>query len=422
MTNKTAFIVQGNGTAEEVINTGSSWKVFNSGLLAQLAQATGGTLALVGRNSNADLLRLTPEWELTYIVDFERTDADFDDRISAIDVSVSRGGAKVRASRRWAVGSIDLPAAIASNAAPLPPVTMSAPTGFGATSHAEPIDVLRTSPRRQVPITDPQLATVLAKASDYVSSYMKTLPNVVSEESYEQRSEQSRSGRSQNLDTIVRRTRADFLMVVAPGVSGWMPFRDVFEVDGKKVRDREDRLQKMFLSTSAQDDLVRDARRLTEESARYNVGSVGRTTNVPTMALAFLTKERVGGLNARRAGDEQIDGLTAWRVDFDEWASPTIMRTSNRSDLPATGTFWIDPLTGRVLRTVLRTSTAGFRSETSVLFRQSETLGFWMPAEMKESYENGTETIKGKATYTNFRRFQVNTDQELKDSKKVPIP
>ena len=43
---------------------------------------------------------------------------------------------------------------------------------------------------------------------------------------------------------------SDFLLVQVPG-EGWLPFRDVFERDGKQVRDRQERLAALFLKGSS---------------------------------------------------------------------------------------------------------------------------------------------------------------------------
>ena len=40
---------------------------------------------------------------------------------------------------------------------------------------------------------------------------------------------------------------SDVLIVQVPGTAEWVPFRDVFTIDGKPVRDREERLTKLFL-------------------------------------------------------------------------------------------------------------------------------------------------------------------------------
>jgi hypothetical protein len=47
------------------------------------------------------------------------------------------------------------------------------------------------------------------------------------------------------------------------------------------------------------------------------------------------------------------------------------------------------------------------------------TIGLWVPAEMKETYQQQRGTtwftsLDGRATYANFRRFQVTTEEKIK--------
>ena len=47
-----------------------------------------------------------------------------------------------------------------------------------------------------------------------------------------------------------RALRSDFLLVKSPETDALVPFRDVIEVDGVQVRDREARLAKLFLNAT----------------------------------------------------------------------------------------------------------------------------------------------------------------------------
>jgi hypothetical protein len=120
------------------------------------------------------------------------------------------------------------------------------------------------------------------------------------------------------------------------------------------------------------------------------------------------------GPGPAKASDEMVDGVRAVRVAFEERASPTLIRTTTKADLPASGAFWIDALSGRVLRTLLRTTQGAARTESTVTYRRSDTVGFWLPAEMRESYSNGAEQVACKAVYTNYRRFSVSTEEVIK--------
>jgi hypothetical protein len=64
-----------------------------------------------------------------------------------------------------------------------------------------------------------------------------------------------------------------------------LPFRDVFERDGKQVRDRQERLAALFLKGSSRS-AFEQARAIMDEGARYNIGNVARNINMPTLAAA----------------------------------------------------------------------------------------------------------------------------------------
>src|SRR3954449_11755606 len=136
----------------------------------------------------------------------------------------------------------------------------------------------------------PDLDAVLDKAGDYVTAYERTFVGVVAEESYRQeirgagRTDQrgfAVEGRSERRDL-----KSDVLLVRAPAGDRWIQFRDVFEVDGKAVRDRDERLTKLFLQPSA--DRLRQEEDIAAASARYNIGAVNRTVNLPVLALDVL--------------------------------------------------------------------------------------------------------------------------------------
>ena len=59
----------------------------------------------------------------------------------------------------------------------------------------------------------------------------------------------------------------------------------------------------------------------------------------------------------------------------------------------------------------LTASTGRLRAEFDVTFSEQPKLGLWLPSVMTESYtmERNVRAIEGRATYSNFRRFQVDT-------------
>lgn len=84
------------------------------------------------------------------------------------------------------------------------------------------------------------LEALLDRAGRYTLVFVDKFSNVVAEERYVQRSSSSQGARR-------RVITSDFLLVRPSEATSYMPFRDVFEVDGVQVRDREQRLEKLFL-------------------------------------------------------------------------------------------------------------------------------------------------------------------------------
>jgi hypothetical protein len=259
---------------------------------------------------------------------------------------------------------------------------------------------------------EPALDRVIERAVLYVESFERDFAAVVAEEQLDQRA--STSG-----PDTVRRTRSDLVLVRVPSREEWLPFRDVFEVNGRAVRDRNDRLQKLFVdaATSA----LTDAARMTRESSRYNIGSIIRTINVPTFALMLLRPGYLRRFEFRKRSDEMIRDVMAWRLEFVERGRPTVVRTLRGEDVPLEGSLWIEPLSGRVVKTLVKSigtpdpgqpiPPAGGRDTLMwvvVTYEPNETLGLWVPERMSEwARAENLAVVSSTATYVNFRRFEV---------------
>jgi len=252
---------------------------------------------------------------------------------------------------------------------------------------------------------------VLLKASDYVAGYVKALSSVVSEERYEQ--VLTRKGDSFTAGRTVSRTLlSDYLLVVVAGTGEWMPFRDVYSVDGVPIRDRSDRLLKLFVE--APPGAYRQALRIRDESSRYNLGSDVRDTNVPTFALQILTPEWRGGFAFALKGQERVGEPDATVVEYRETGTPTLVVGRANQNVPSRGRFWLDPADGRILRTVFETESSGVVNRIEARYHYEPKLELLVPGEMIERRHGGLETVEGRATYSNFRRFRVDTSMEIK--------
>ena len=288
----------------------------------------------------------------------------------------------------------------------------------------------------------PPLADLVARASQYVAEYERQFSLLVAEEHYQQqtRARDANAGGGGFLSRSnpggggfsgprsreqTRTLKSDYLLVQLEGGGGWLPFRDVFEVDGRKVRDREDRLTALFLKPSASS--FERAARIVQDSTRHNIGSVNRTINIPTLALLFLLPDIRPRFRFTIDGEEVVGARRTVKVAYEEVQRPTLIKTTPpgrkmdqpgglTEDLPVRGTFWIDPADGVILKTQLIAADAFLKSQTVVTFRTEPGLAVLVPNQMEEIYSaaNDDLDITGTATYTNYRRFQVNTDENVK--------
>src|SRR5262249_12112966 len=120
----------------------------------------------------------------------------------------------------------------------------------------------------------------------YATSFRSHLSNIVAEERYVQDVNYRNLPPNRFAMDTHRELRSDILLVQPNGSDQYVEFRDVFEVDGRPVRDRQDRLTALFLHPSASSGARID--QINRESARYNIGNIERTINTPTLPLQFL--------------------------------------------------------------------------------------------------------------------------------------
>jgi hypothetical protein len=279
----------------------------------------------------------------------------------------------------------------------------------------------------------PKAADILKKAGEYLAEYEKQFSAVVSEEHYEQ----TTTRRSGVLSNARKRQLKSDVVLITSSQTSWLAFRDVFEVDGKPVRDRDERLQKLFLETPNQ--AIVNAQRIMAESARYNIGSLQRNVNVPTMALIFLRADNQRRSTFTMGGTDRIKGVETREFSFKETASPTVIRSGatppppppsgaavawssggqvsvGAQDLFATGKFWIEAATGRVVKSEIQVKGTISTTKITVTYGPAPKLTIWAPIEMEESYKlvMNNETISGDAKYSNFRQFKVTVSENIK--------
>lgn len=245
--------------------------------------------------------------------------------------------------------------------------------------------------------TNVSIETILELAADYLEAYSRQFSSVVSEEAYAQ---MATTGKIKTFRTL----RSDVMLVNA-GEVGWLNFRDVFEVDGRSVRDRDDRILQLFLHPS--EAAIQQATKILDEGARFNIGPIKRTINVPTMALPFLRRQNQPRSAFYLDDDTSVNGVRTHSVRFSEQVMPRMIHTSDNS--PTGGQFWIETSTGRVVKTELVLDSDDAHGVITVTYAPQPGLnGLWVPIRMEERYSVGAaRSIDCTAIYSRFRQFNV---------------
>jgi hypothetical protein len=265
---------------------------------------------------------------------------------------------------------------------------------------------------------EPLLTAVLRRATAYVDELHEQMSGMVAEERYEQR---ATGGDVAFWGNAPRRRvlRSDFLLVRPEGEERFYGFRDVFEVDRRTVRDREDRLSRLFLDPSVSSD--QQVEGILSDSARYNIGDVERNINTPTYALLFLRSSHKPRFDFTRVFDASpplgleapADTAGVWVLRYEETWPTTLLHGRDGRNLPAEGRFWVEPDTGRVLVSELIIDDPALEATITVRYETDEAMGHLVPVEMRERYDTRkvASRVVGTATYSRFRRFQVQVEE-----------
>ncbi len=300
----------------------------------------------------------------------------------------------------------------------------------------------RPEPAEAVAKVSPELAAILDRAGGYVTSYGQAFSNIVAEEQCRQVFAPDDPGRT------IRNTRAGVFFVTLPGPLPWATFRDVWEVDGNEVRKREERLARLFHDSPAT--AKERARAILLESARYNLGPVRRTVNIPTLALLFLHPDNQARFSFELKGKGTIEGTKVVEVSFEERGRPTLVAGDTSEGAPAKGRFWIDPAAGAVLKSDVEYDIdprdAYHRSRARVVteYRREAALDLLVPDQMKETYKSlgladpnralpgahtptgdqGDQepvlTVQATTRYSAYKRFSVSTNEVFTPAPKKP--
>lgn len=276
----------------------------------------------------------------------------------------------------------------------------------------------------------PPLSAVLSRAAAYVEKFADRVSGFVTAESYVQDvfPPMNRFGvRPGNIrpytGPVHRELKSDLLLVRPVGADGWMQFRDVTAVDGRQLKDRNDRLARLFLQPS--NSTASQSRKIMQESARYNIGDIERNINLPVLALAVLDRRMQPGfefaldppgmkydLPKSATFAAPSDALV---VSFRETQMRTMVASPQGKNMASSGRFWLDRATSQVYMTEIGVEDLWLKAVIHVAYGRVDSIELPIPVEMHERYDNklnGTR-VEGSAVYSNFREFKVSVDEDI---------
>lgn len=262
---------------------------------------------------------------------------------------------------------------------------------------AAPVLFSAAGPARGSSRLDTSLDAVLARGSAYVADYREQLTYVMATE----RTKQTLVGGYAAGGTAEETLASDVYFVYIPADRVWMAVRDVEIVDGRVIKDRDNVRE---LLNSGQ---VGAARALKDRNARYNLGTVLRNFNEPTLSLLVLDPQH----RRRFTFTRQSSRGSAVTVSFVEHALPTLIIDTGGKPAFSSGELVIDAATGRIERARLSVRlSGGIDAVLTTTYRDDKALKMWVPAKFDEQYSVGgrrPEKITSASTYSDFSRFDV---------------
>ena len=260
---------------------------------------------------------------------------------------------------------------------------------------------------------------VLRSLRDYVDHFAREMRFVIAHERYDQevRSRAGSFGANQGVVKSSRTTDAEVSFAHLTDGS-WIMGRQVVAVDGAPVPVTP---SPPLADAGTEREAVELMNRMANDAARWNIGSVRRNINTPTLAMWFLTEPVAERFRFRVTGTERAAAGLAYVVRFQEIRTPPLMEVEHERT-PASGRIWVGADSGAVLRTELilersapsvRGSVPVSRATVTVDYTYWPPANVWVPTTMVERYEQpadrDAEIVIARAAYSAYRQFTIGT-------------
>ena len=246
---------------------------------------------------------------------------------------------------------------------------------------------------------DLSVKSVVAAASKYVARYEQEFAFLLAEEAYSQ----VRMRGTTTLES--RRLKSEFFLTFLPADDEWVAVRDVKTVDDEPVAARDD-LRTVLATKGEFRGLIAQ---IVDRNARYNIGGVIRNFNEPTLPLLLLDAKRVNEVKFDRGAVVRDGDTTLVTLQYAERSRPTLVRDPYGS-VPATGELIVEAGTGVIRRTRFDLERAGVKVRLTTTYAREPRLNLWLPETFTERYDtpDTKELVMCEASYSNYRRFEVN--------------
>lgn len=259
----------------------------------------------------------------------------------------------------------------------------------------------------------PSAQELLDAAADYARSAYPKLANLVATEEYVQ---------ERRIEAKTKRVlRSEFLLVQHPTEKrNWLAYRDVLEVDGKKLENHQQRLQQLFVSPTVEN--WRLVGEIASASQQYHLEGANVSVTNPFVVVALTDRYYRPRMQFKLGKEDKDVGPNVWTMTFQEPEAKEAVTVNGAQTLRnvepllqkdlARGTVWIEVGTGRILKTQLRMGDGLGAPTSATTFRYDDKLGVAVPVEMKTTWTNGTgsrSAVSGTAKYTSFRQFGIQT-------------
>ena len=255
----------------------------------------------------------------------------------------------------------------------------------------------------------PAVPDVLKAVGDYLVRYSENLSTLAAEEEYTQR--------QPDASQVSRRLHSDIVLIGHKSGS-ISAFRDLYAVDGNPIRQRDDRLLKLFDSAMVAA-AHGEAAGLTDEAVRYYMSPNLQMLHLPTFALDYLRPLNQGASDFSVENVRNQDGVQVATLRFKARGGSDVVPTPKGAETD--GRAWVEVGTGTIRQTELIVHGKNFSFSATTKYSLDPALGMWLPTELVQRVDvssgagglsnmgaggqsSARQSLEGRARYSKFRR------------------